>query len=195
FLFGLMFYVPELRDILAKDGISVGGLGVFVILSYATGHLLAALGNVIEKGYWWTKGGLPSDWIAGPKPALLSTAQIAKVQAKVSTRLGLVLRPLSEMRRGERFPVFREIYSDVEKHGKPGRGEAFNGTYGLNRGLCSASVALAAVIFARSPMQWPIGVALLLIGCVYLYRMHRFGVHYAREIYNQFLLLPDHRTD
>jgi hypothetical protein len=57
FLFGLIFYVPELRGILAKDGISVGGLGVFVILSYAAGHLLAAFGNVIEKGYWRAKGG------------------------------------------------------------------------------------------------------------------------------------------
>src|SRR5262249_41166639 len=99
FLFGLMFYIPELRDILAKDGISVGSLGVFVILSYATGHLLAAVGNAIERAYWWAKGGMPSDRIVGSKPALLSPAQIAKVQAKVSSRLGLVLRPLNELRR------------------------------------------------------------------------------------------------
>src|SRR5262249_37631978 len=137
FLFGLMFYIPELRDILAKDGISVGGFGVFVILSYATGHLLAALGNTIEMAYWWAKGGMPSDWIVGPKPTLLSPAQIAKVEAKVLSRLGLVLRPFDELRRGEWFPVFRQIYSDVEKHGKPDRGSVFNGVYGLNRGLCS----------------------------------------------------------
>lgn len=194
FLFALIFYVPDLRDILAKDGISVGGLGIFVILSYAAGHLLAALGNVIEKAYWKAKGGMPSDWIVGPKPALLSPVQIAKVQAKVPSRLGLALPPLSGLKRSEWFPVFRQIYSDVEKHGKPDRADAFNGTYGLNRGLCSASIAVAATILIRAPQQWPIALALLLIGGVYLYRMHRFGVHYAREIYSQFLLLPDQQN-
>jgi hypothetical protein len=43
FLFGLVFYVPALRDVLAKDGISIGGLGIFVIISYAVGHLVAAV--------------------------------------------------------------------------------------------------------------------------------------------------------
>jgi hypothetical protein len=59
FLFGLMFYVPALHDVLAKDGISIGGLGIFVIISYAVGHLLAALGNVIENLHWRLKGGMP----------------------------------------------------------------------------------------------------------------------------------------
>ena len=35
-----------------------------------------------------------------------------------------------------------------------------------------------------------LSVGLLGISLIYLYRMQRFGVHYAREIYNQFLLLP-----
>jgi hypothetical protein len=155
------------------------------------GHLLAALGNAIEKVYWWMKGGMPSVWIVGPTPALLSTAQIAKVQATVSSRLGLVLRPLAELKRDEWFPVFRQIYSDVENHGKPDRGNVFNGMYGLNRGLCSASVALAVTTLIQAPMQWPVILALLVVSGIYLYRMHRFGVHYAREIYNQFQLLPD----
>jgi hypothetical protein len=121
FLFGLMFYIPELRDTFDKDGISVGGLGIFLILSYAAGQLLAALGNLMEKAYWKAKGGMPSDWIVGPKPALLSATQIAKVQVKVSSRLGLVLPPLTELKRAEWFPVFRQIYSDIENHGKPDR--------------------------------------------------------------------------
>lgn len=193
FLFALMVDVPELRDILAKDGFSVGGLGIFVILSYAAGHLLAALGNVIEKAYWAVGGGIPSGWILGPKPGLLSAAQIAKVQARVQSRLGLALPPLTGLKRSEWFPVFRQIYSDVEKHGKPDRADAFNGIYGLSRGLCSAATAVAVMTAIRAPQQWLVVLALLLVSGVYLYRMHRFGVHYAREIYNQFLLMPDDR--
>jgi len=62
FLFGMMFYRPELRDVFAKESVSIGGFGVFLIISYAAGHLLAALGNIIENLYWKWKGGMPSNW-------------------------------------------------------------------------------------------------------------------------------------
>ena len=190
FLFGMMFYLPELHDVLAKDGVSVGGLGIFVIISYAIGHLLAALGNAIENMYWYFKGGMPSNWIVGPAPRLLSSTQIAKVEALTAARLGLTPPPFVELTAKTWFPIFRQIYSDVEKHGKPGRGDIFNGNYGLNRGLCAAALALGVAIFAKAPDQWFVSLALVGVSLVYLYRMHRFGVHYAREIYNQFLLLP-----
>ena len=191
FLFGIMFYLPELRDIFAKDGVSVGGLGIFVIISYAIGHLLAALGNVIENLYWGLKRGMPSNWIVGPNPRLLSTSQITKVEALTETRLGLNAPPFTELTAKTWSPIFRQIYSDVEKYGKPDRGNTFNGNYGLNRGLCAATLAIAAAIFIQSPSsQWGVSLALVVVSFIYLFRMHRFGVHYAREIYNQFLLLP-----
>ena len=190
FLFGMMFYIPELRDVFAKDGVSVGGLGIFVIISYAAGHLLAALGNVIEYLYWQLRGGMPSNWIVGISPRLLSSAQIAKVETLVTARLGLTLSPIADLTASSWFPIFRQIYSDVEKHGKTGRGDTFNGNYGLNRGLCSASLALSLAIIIQAPAQWLVSLGLVGASFVYLYRMHRFGVHYAREIYNQFLLLP-----
>ena len=96
-LFGLAFYVPVLRDVLGKDGISIGGLGVFVLISYAAGHLLAALGNGIEGIYWRCRGGMPSNWIIGSRPRLLSLSQIERVEALVASRLGLTLPPLAEL--------------------------------------------------------------------------------------------------
>jgi hypothetical protein len=189
-LFGMMFYNPSLQNVLTKDGVSVGGLGIFIIISYASGHLLAALGNVIEKLYWQCKGGMPSNWIVGPKPRLLSSTQIAKVEALTEARLGLTIPHLAELTTSTWFPIFRQIYSDVEKHGKPGRGDTFNGIYGLNRGLCAAALALAVFILFQAPAEWIVSLGLLGVSLVYLYRMHRFGVHYAQEIYNQFLLLP-----
>ena len=190
FLFGLMFYLPELKEIFAKDGVSVGSLGIFVIISYAAGHLLAALGNGAENLYWRCKGGMPSNWIVRPEPRLLSSVQIAKVEALVTARLGLVMTPLAELTVKSWSPIFRQIYSDVERNGKPQRGDTFNGIYGLNRGLCAATIALLVVIAIQNIDHWPVCLGLLAVSCVYLYRMHRFGVHYAREIYNQFLLLP-----
>jgi hypothetical protein len=189
FLFGIMFYIAGLRDIFAKDGISVGGLGIFVIISYAIGHLLAALGNLIENIYWYLKGGMPSNWIIGPKPRLLAPTQITKIEALIVGRLGLTTLPFAELTLSDWHPIFRQIYSDVEKHGKPDRGDTFNGLYGFNRGLCSAAFALALAIIIIAPTQWKVSLGLVGVSLVYLYRMQRFGVNYAREIYNQFLLL------
>ena len=190
FLFGLMFFVPALHDLFAKDGVSLGGLGIFVIVSYAVGQLIAALGNFLESAYWRMKGGMPSNWVAGANPRLLSAGQIAKIESLAASRLGVTSSPLSQLTASAWFPVFRQIYSDVERHGKPGRGDTFNGLYGLNRGLSAAALALAAAVLVLAPDQWIVSVGLLGVSIVYLYRMQRFGIHYAREIYNQFLLLP-----
>jgi hypothetical protein len=195
FLFGLMFYIPEIYNIFAKDGISIGGLGIFVIISYAVGQLVAALGNGIENVYWHFKGGMPSNWIIGPNPQLLSASQIEKVEAQAALRLGVTVPPLSQITAATWFPIFRQIYSDVERHGKPARGDTFNGLYGLNRGLCAAALALAVATLVLASNQWLVSLGLLGVSVAYLYRMHRFGVHYAREIYNQFLLMPASAAD
>ena len=40
-------------------------------------------------------------------------------------------------------------------------------------------------------MRWSIALGLLALTAVYDYRAYRFGVHYARELYLQFLVLND----
>lgn len=189
-IFGLMFYVDGLMSFFAKDGINVGGLGVFLIVSYATGHLLAALGYFGATFYWKWRGGIPSNWIVGPTPRLLSAPQIARVQDLVTSRLSAKIRPLSEMTPEEWHPIFRQIYSDVEKNGRVARADVFNGNYGLNRGLCAATLVLSVAILILSPGQWFVSLGLIAASVAYLSRTHTFGANYAREIYDQFLLLP-----
>ena len=74
------------------------------------------------------------------------------------------------------------------KNGKPQRIDTFNGNYGLNRGLCAATLALGVLYLIAK--DWVVAVGLLCVSATYLYRAQRFGVHYAREMYVQFLLLP-----
>jgi hypothetical protein len=190
FLFGLMFYVHQFKDVLAKDGMSVGGLGVFVLIAYATGHILAAIGNVIEGLYWRIRGGMPSNWIIGEKPRLLSTDQIERVHGLVAARFTVELPVMARIETKQWFPLFRQIYSDVETHGKVSRADAFNGGYGLNRGLGAATLALTITAMLNSMGDYCVWGGLLAASCMYFYRMHRFGVHYAREVYVQFLILP-----
>jgi hypothetical protein len=190
FLFVAMFYVPQLRDILGKDGINLGGLGVYVLIAYATGHLLGAIGNLIEAVHWRTRGGMPTSWIVGTRPGLLSPEQIARLEAVVRNRLGLDIGPLYTFNADAWLPISRQIDADVQTHGKNSRVETFNGNYGLSRGLCAAMVALAVGSLLLQPRRWFISLAFAAVSALYLYRMHRFGERYARELYSQFLLLP-----
>jgi hypothetical protein len=186
-LFGLVLYYPELKLLTAKDSMSVGELGLFVLISYAAGHLIAAVANALEGIFWNILGGMPSDWVTRDPPALLSSQQIENLRVKVGTRLSVIIDKMAGLDRKTWFPISRQAYADVAKNGKPDRIDTFNGNYGLNRGLSSACLVLAVVALAHA--DWMIGAGLLVAAGVYSYRAYRFGVHYARELYLQFLVL------
>ena len=153
-LFGLLFYIPDLQTIIAKEGIGLGALGVFIIVAYAAGHAVAALGNIIDSWYWKAVGGMPSNWVIGEKPKLLSPAQIASLEQRVKQRFGLDIPPLKDIQPTAWYAVTRQIYSDAERYGKPERVDIFNGNYGLNRGLGAAMLALIPVSIIADPHRW-----------------------------------------
>ena len=66
-VFALLFFFPEFRQLFFSDGVSIGGLGLFLLISYAAGHLAAALGNVLEAILWPLAGGRPSSWVVKPQ--------------------------------------------------------------------------------------------------------------------------------
>jgi hypothetical protein len=186
-MFGLTLYYPALQLITGKDGLSVGDLGLFVLIAYAAGHLVAAIANALETLFWGSLGGMPSDWITRDPPALLSEEQVENLRTKTATRLNVVIPKIAGLDRKTWWPISRQIYADVGKNGKADRIDTFNGNYGLNRGLASACLVLLVVALARA--DWRISVGLLLAAVIYGYRAYRFGVHYARELYVQFLVL------
>jgi hypothetical protein len=186
-VFALLLYYPQLQILTAKDGISVGELGLFVLIAYAAGHLIAAIANALEGLFWGILGGMPSDWVTRDPPALLSPQQIENLRTKIATRLDVTIDRMPGLDKKTWLPISRQIFADVVKNGKPDRIDTFNGNYGLNRGLASACLVLVLVALAH--LDWMIGLGLFLAAAIYSYRAYRFGVHYARELYLQFLVL------
>ena len=87
FLFGLLLFFPVLQTVLTKDGVSFGELGIFVLVSYAAGHLIAAVGNATEIFLWRLVGGMPSDWVTRTQTSLLSAPQIDLLEKKSTCAL------------------------------------------------------------------------------------------------------------
>jgi hypothetical protein len=188
FLVGLLFYFPALNALMVKDGVTLGQFGIFLLLSYAAGHLLAAVGNALEWMFWKITDGMPTDWVTKSKgTSLLSASQIEALATKVNARLGVKIEKIAGMDQKTWFPISRQIYADIAKNGKSERIDTFNGNYGLNRGLAAATLALAVVSITEN--QLGVGAAFVVIAIVYVYRAFRFARYYAREMYVQFLVL------
>ena len=189
-LVGVLFYFPAFNALVAKDGVTLGQFGIFLLLSYAGGHFVAAIGNALETVFWRLLGGMPSDWVTRARgTSLLSEEQLLALQNRVRERLGITVTDLKGFDRKKWWPISRQIYADVAKNGKPDRIDTFNGNYGLTRGLCAAGLVLTCIALTRG--QCEVAAGLLVLSLVFGYRAYRFGVLYGREVYLQFLVTTD----
>ena len=139
-LLGVLFLMPELRAQFMANGISVGGLGLFLIVAYALGHLVAAAGNLLEWLFWLPWKGMPSEWVVRERRRLLPEAQLTQVESKVKARLGLDV-DLSSTSRKDWQPIFRRLFGEVRTAEPEGMNLTFNGNYGLNRGMATAMLS------------------------------------------------------
>jgi hypothetical protein len=119
-MFGLLLFFPPLQTVLTKNGVNLGDLGIFLLLSYAAGHLVAAIGNAAENVLWPLVGGMPTDWITRTDATLLSTPQIDLLEKTLESRLGITQK-VRGLDPKLWWPISRQIYADVAKNGKIAR--------------------------------------------------------------------------
>lgn len=188
---GLAVLHPPLKQLVGEQGFSLGDFGIFVVMAYVAGHLVQAVGNLVEWGWWKLWSGWPSDWVGRRKRELLNRAQSDRLESMIERKLHLSgMTPGSEMTHRKWHPVVRQAHAAVAAAGRAARLETFNGNYGLCRGIASAFLLVFVLsLFHEIDRHWPERIALVVAAGLALARMHRFGVHYARELFVQFLQL------
>jgi hypothetical protein len=179
---------PEFRALLGSEGLSVGGLGFFVIAAFVLGHLTQALGNLVD-GLVWAIPGIPTAWVRSPTQTLISPSQRDQIQAKVA-----VMEPnasdISKIDRRSWRSISGRMFARVNAAGRSGRIDVCNRTYGLSRGLAAAFLAAAAwLAFDAQALTTEALVAAALAAAAIL-RMRRAGIHYARSLFLEFVDLP-----
>lgn len=115
-LLGILWIVPNAAELLDPNEITIGSFGLFLILAYALGHGLAALGTFIENFWWWCFGGKPSQWVIGLRPRLLQRSQIQLLENQIRTRLGLTRIRLATISPEDWKPLFHQVVRDVALH-------------------------------------------------------------------------------
>lgn len=188
-LYALSRIYPQIGLLTGDEKISFGEFGLLLILAYVAGHLIQAIGNAIESVYWRCLGGVPSDWVQNGAHYLIAPQQISRVPLQIREVLKLNCPDdLKELRRTDWFSITRQIYAAVKQAGQSERIDIFNGRYGMLRGV-AASLIVVMIAAINKSAPWPLYIVLLILVFLSLYRMHRFGVHYARELFLQFLTI------
>lgn len=187
-LFSLSLVVPEFGMLFLNQSVTVGDLGLFVILSYVAGHLVQALGTLLETGFWLSLGGKPTDWVRTGKRALLSTTQLDLLKRRIARQTGSALDALD----GKAWSaITRSLDIAIDRAGRAKRTHMFNGNYAMFRGLSAAFLLTAAIALATLSFNLTMLAILIAATALSLFRMWRFGVHYARELFVEYLQVPE----
>jgi hypothetical protein len=175
---------PELNALVGQD-FDISDLGLFLVFSFGVGHLVQALGNILEEALWWLTGGLPTERVLRAGSGIISDDQRTAVGEKIKARYtNFALKDVgADGWRGH----IREIYSALAAAEKAGQVDRLNRIYGMLRGLAAAMFILGIwALISGDAAQALIAFSLAAIG---LWRMQRFGRYYARELFAAYLTL------
>jgi hypothetical protein len=198
-LIGLLVLFPEFKPEFATGGISIGDFGLFLVVAYVLGHLLASAGDLLERIIWASDGGLPGTWLVKKNSNFLEPGGNARVQAKLAKRLKIEV-VIAKLDQDGMQRYFWQIYRDaLSNEAGISRIPTFNGIYGLCRGVAVAllilAVALPILAFfcpVRQIVHWPYWSAgLAAVAAIFISRMRKFGQIFAKEVYRVFTQLPD----
>jgi hypothetical protein len=190
-LYGLVRIMPDLGFVLNED-IGVGDLGLFLVLAYVTGHLLHALGLLIEKLYWWALyNGQPSTWAKTNKRGLLATKQYERLLGQLDALLGLkyTAGELAALSNREWECIYQQDREVSIRNGDQRLVGILLGNYGMFRGMGAAFVVLLIGQVATVCICCEFWIPILLIALFLLawWRMHWFSQRHASQVLIKFL--------
>jgi hypothetical protein len=189
-IMAVVWLFPESRALFSKEGVTLGELGLFVIVAYAAGQLVQAIGNYLEWLWWKPQGGMPTGRVLSG--SLLTSEQYQRLLVGLGAALGS--DDLSKLNKAQRRAIVREVYAEVLAAGKAARIDTFSGSYGLMRGLAAAFVLIfvLAIVVGKGATVLGTLVVLFLLA---LHRMHRYSQHYATELFIQYLALKGTKSE
>lgn len=179
----------QFLSLLGKDGITVGGFGLFTLLAFVLGHLVQSLGNFLETVFWLPKG-MPTNWVRSDRQTLITASQRRILEERIAT-LERHEGPLEKQSNEDWQNVVRRLYGLVRNAERAGRIDRANRIYGLSRGLASALAVWEAWYMIEHRDEWETIAVVAVLFVSAILRMRRAAVDYARALYQEFIDLPN----
>ena len=180
-------FVPEVASLISSEGVELGTLGIFLIMSFVVGHVVQLIGNwieTIEGLLGWGKDSLVLNEKRRPIDSFrwqrfLSALRSEDIigQEKLNSSLWQGIR--------------KEVYAALQAAKRTQRIDAFNRTYGMCRGMVAGTILTIGIVLVLGGTEHQSKAFLtfaLLTVPLYI-RMRRFSRHYFTEIVSQFLAL------
>lgn len=205
-ILGFSLASPGLGRALLGDGISIGAAGTFILLAYIVGHMTQAVGEVTSVFWWKLRKGFPTDWVRTRRLTLLPQAQMDALEAQWRSKLGLEKGgSLQDLSNNDWHSIIQQMYAAVVSSGTTHRLGVFTRSLLVNRGLAAAGLILtvytAGVVLigflSDIPILFSYEVPWFMIAATMLFfvRMEQFGKRYARELFVQFIQLPERQDN
>jgi len=141
-------YILKNRFDITLFGIENAGESVFlIIVAYALGHIIHAIGNIFEQVIWKIYGGMPTNWLTkppSPKQQLFDNADTQKILAKIHSKYDNV----------EGKDYGRNIYNLLYLMKNTGRIDIFNANYSLFRGLTVSILIITILCVISYKWYW-----------------------------------------
>lgn len=131
FILGCRFLFPTFMASLPQSSFTLGDFAVLAVVSFATGHLMQGLGNILESVFWSLLGGWPTERLVAQSSSLLTKSQKAQIQSRLST-------DSNKLARAE----VRAMFVAARSRADTARIDKFGRNYVFARGLFSSLLLL-----------------------------------------------------
>jgi len=170
--------------------IDKGALSIFylLVIGFAIGHLVQAVGNIVEWFFWIPFRGRPTDWLRLRKQKYFS----AVWRSKIFDYYQLDSHTEPHAKEWEGY-VRLTIEKVTNSSGGPHRLLVFNSNYGMFRGMAAAFLLVMTAHWVYLKLTLIEGIILLGLTCLSLYRMYRFAGRYATILLATFINEIDHK--
>ena len=187
----IMFAPDKGKAIMTVLDVSVGSLGMILVLAYVVGQLLQAVGNAIENIWWKCWGGMPTDWLRSRKRELIAPSQRTLLESRIQVIVNDPTFAIANMTDKHWYAITRQVYATVATANLNTRIDIFDSNYGLCRGISAGLFILLLTSVIVNWRDWRSAMLIAILVGVSIYRMHRFAERYGREMFVQFVNLKN----
>jgi len=153
-----------------------------IAVGYGLGHLVQAVGNILEWLFWKPFCGRPTEWLRLRQSKCFHKTWREKVFAYYQ------LNDNDEPEIKEWNSCVRLMMESVAgSGGPPQRLVVFNGNYGMFRGMAASFLLIGLVHLSYGNLTLQGAVFLVALFILSLYRMYRFGLYYATTLFATFI--------